>query len=290
MRTLIVVSTLLCASCAFAQTGEPAPIVAAERAFAADFPALGLAGSFRKWGRPDAILLRGGRARTLDTLFADALLTRRPGDPLLEWWPTFAGMALSGEMGFTTGPVERDQQAAGHYFTVWRRQSDGDWRWVYDGGSTADPTGQPQKDSPPRMLRVAALGTASPEQAMAEVRAVEADFAAAAETDQKAAHLTVLAPDGRLYVGTRSPAEGIDGFTDALDSWPDRFHFGPTEGGGASDAGDMAWTYGPAAWTSGGEDRRGHYTRLWQKRPEGWKLIVAQLVPGPVAPPPSPGG
>lgn len=290
MRTLVFAAALLAAGPALAQTPDAAPIVAAERAFAADFPAMGLAGSFQKWGRPDAILINGGRAQTIDRLFEGAPLTRQAGEPLIEWWPTFAGVARSGEMGFTTGPAARDQEGYGHYFTVWKRQADGQWRWVYDGGSNASPAGQPGADSQPRLLPVATVGSASPEAAMEEVRRAEASLAAAAATEQKAAHLAVLAPEGRLYVAPLPPAEGPDAFATTLDGWPARFEFGPAEGGGASDAGDMVWTYGPAAWTRDAQARTGHYMRLWQKRPGGWKLIMAQLIPAPIAPPPPAGG
>ncbi len=290
MRTLVFAAVLLAAAPALAQTPDAAPIVAAERAFAADFPALGFGGSFQKWSRPDSILINGGQAQTVAAVFEGAPLTRQPGEPLIEWWPTFAGVARSGEMGFTTGPAARDQEGYGHYFTVWRRQADGAWRWVYDGGSNASPAGQPGPDSQPRLLPVATVGSASPEAAMAEVTAVEADLAAAAATDQKAAHLAVLAPEGRLYVAPLPPAEGPDAFAAALDGWPARFAFGVTEGGGASDGGDMVWTYGRAGWTREGQDRTGHYMRLWQKRPDGWRLIMAQLIPAPIAPPPPAGG
>lgn len=290
MRTLVFAAVLLSAAPVLAQTPDAAPIVAAERAFAADFPALGFGGSFQKWSRPDSILINGGQAQTVAAVFEGAPLTRQPGEPLIEWWPTFAGVARSGETGFTTGPAARDQEGYGHYFTVWRRQADGAWRWVYDGGSNASPAGQPGPDSQPRLLPVATVGSASPEAAMAEVTAVEADLAAAAATDQKAAHLAVLAPEGRLYVAPLPPAEGPDAFAAALDGWPARFTFGVTEGGGASDGGDMVWTYGRAGWTREGQDRTGHYMRLWQKRPEGWRLIMAQLIPAPIAPPPPAGG
>lgn len=290
MRTLVFAAALLAAAPAFSQTPDAAPIVAAERAFAADFPALGFGGSFQKWSRPDSILIDGGQAQTVAAIFDGAPLTRQPGEPLIEWWPTFAGVARSGEMGFTTGPAARDQEGYGHYFTVWRRQADGAWRWVYDGGSNASPVGQPGPDSQPRLLPVATVGSASPQAAMAEVAAVEAGLAVAAATDQKAAHLAVLAPEGRLYVAPLPPAEGPGAFATALDGWPAQFVFDATEGGGASDAGDMVWTYGPAAWTRDGQARNGHYMRLWQKRPEGWKLIMAQLIPAPVAPPPPAGG
>lgn len=291
MRSFAFAAVLLAAAPALAQAPDAMPIIAAERAFAADFPAMGLAGSFQKWGRADAILIGVGRAQTLEKLFEGAPLVRQPGEPLIEWWPTFAGVARSGDMGFTTGPAARNQEGYGHYFTVWMRQADGQWRWVYDGGSNASPAGQPGPDSQPRLLPVATLGSDAPETAMTEVREAEAGLAVAAAVDQKAAHLSVLAPDGRLYVAPLSPAESPDAFATALDGWPARFEFGATEGGGASGAGDMAWTYGPAAWISKeGQSRTGHYMRLWQKRPGGWKLIMAQLIPAPIAPPPPAGG
>lgn len=290
MRTLVFAAACLIAAPAVAQQPDAAPIIAAERAFAADFPALGLPGSFFKWSVPEAIIIAEGQARTAGDLFRDGPRTRQPGEPLIEWWPVLAGVAMSGEMGFTTGPAARDQEPYGHYFTIWRRQADGSWKWVYDGGTNASPAGQPGPDAEPRLLPTATVGSPSPEAAFAEVRAAEAALAAAARTDQKAAHLAALAEDGRLYVSSLPPADGSDAFAAALDGWPVRFEFGATEGGGASDAGDLVWTYGPAAWMRDGASRRGHYMRLWQKRPEGWRIVMAQLIPAPIAAPPPAGG
>lgn len=290
MRVLIIAASTFLASSVCAQVPDAAPVVAAERAFSADFPALGLAGSFRKWSRPDGIVIDGGRAWTVAALFEGAPRTRRDGEPVLNWWPTFAGIAMSGDLGFTTGPAAQDGLPYGHYFTMWSRQADGRWLWVYDGGSAASPDGQPGADSAPRLLPVATVGSASPDDALAEVRAVEAALAVAARVDQKAAHLAVMADDGRLYVVPRPPAEGPDAFAPALDSWPARFDFGPTEGGGASAAGDLVWTYGPVAWVRDSGPRSGHYMRLWQKRPEGWRLVMAQLISAPIAAPPPAGG
>lgn len=275
---------LLAAAPVQAQTADAAPVVAAERAFAADFPALGLAGSFSKWSTPDAIILTGGQARTTDDLFAGAPMTRQPGEPLIEWWPTFAGVAMSGDLGFTTGPASQDGNRYGHYFTVWKRQPDGRWLWVYDGGTSADPAGQPGPDGEPRILPVATMESLfGPDFAMEGVEEAEIGLAALSASSQKAAHLQYLAADGRLYVAARAPADGSDAFAAALDDWPATFAFGPMQGGGASDAGDMAWTYGPAAWTQDGFGRHGHYVRVWQKRPEGWRIVLAQLIAAPPA-------
>lgn len=281
----IAVPFMMLAEPAAAQTADAAPVVAAERAFAADFPAMGLAGSFAKWSTPDAIILTGGQARTSAELFTGAPAVRQPGEPLIEWWPVFAGVSMSGDLGFTTGPAAQNGNRYGHYFTVWKRQADGAWKWVYDGGTGADPAGQPGADSEPRLLPVATTGSSGAEAAMAEVEGAEASLAAQAASSVKLAYLQYLAADGRLYVAPLAPAEGPAAFATALDGWPQVMAIGAMEGGGASDAGDMVWTYGPASWTRDGQPRHGHYVRIWQKRPEGWRIVLAQLVPAPPAAP-----
>jgi len=262
---------------------EAAPVVAAERAFAADGLALGVDKAFHAWSTPDAILIAGGQVLNAHAAYPGTT-DLDPAAPSLAWWPNWAGIAKSGDMGFTTGGVEVGGNRTGHYFTVWKRQPDRSWKWVYDGGSGASAADVPGPNSDPVILPTATVGSASPEAAMAEVEQAEAGLAAQAASSQKAAHLQYLAADGRLYVALRPPALGAAEFPAALDGWPAIFAFGPMEGGGASDAGDLAWTYGPVSWTRDGAPRHGHYVRIWQKRPEGWRIVLAQLIPAPPAP------
>lgn len=291
----LTLPVVLFAAPAFAQTADAAPIVAAERAFAADAPSMGIAGSFNKWSVPEAIVIGGGQAQRIGEAYPDG---PRPADePLLEWWPNFAGIARSGDLGFTTGGVAVNGRRTGHYFTVWKKQPDGSWRWVYDGGSGASAADVPGPDSEPVILppgpELLQVVTSmdrppppmAPDWAMTRVREQEAALARAALTDQKAAHLAAMADNGRLYVAPRPPAIGRDAFAEALDSWPATFRFGPTEGGGQSQYGDLVWTYGPAAWTRDGQERTGHYVRLWQRQEGGFRIVLAQLIPAP--PPPA---
>ncbi|WP_374513057.1 DUF4440 domain-containing protein [Brevundimonas sp.] len=291
MLTLAFVAALAAGSPSSARQSDAAPdaapVVAAERAFAADAPTLGIAGSFNKWSVPEAIVIAGGRAQRIGEVYPDR---PRPADePLLEWWPNFAGIARSGDLGFTTGGVAVGGQRTGHYFTIWERQSDGSWKWVYDGGSGASAADVPGPDSDPVILEPApeSLAPLTADQAFAEVREGEADLARAAAVDQKAAHLAVMADNGRLYVAPRPPAIGREAFSAALDGWPATFRFGLPEGGGQSAYGDLVWTYGPAAWARNGSERTGHYVRLWQRQEAGWRIVLAQLIPAP-PPPPAP--
>jgi ketosteroid isomerase-like protein len=61
----------------------------------------------------------------------------------LTWTPLFAGGALSEDLGFTVGnyvstgrgPSGAAVQRFGKYITVWKRQRDGSWKFMIDGGS-----------------------------------------------------------------------------------------------------------------------------------------------------------
>src|SRR5215211_864139 len=72
-------------------------------------------------------------------------------NPLLAWQPAFAGMSVSGDLGFTTGPWElkadrSDQTPSGygHFVTVWKKQADGSWKFVVDLGIDHPQSGGPQ--------------------------------------------------------------------------------------------------------------------------------------------------
>jgi ketosteroid isomerase-like protein len=61
----------------------------------------------------------------------------------LSWHPVYASAAGSGDLGFTIGdylltargPSGAAVQRVGKYLTVWKRQKDGTWKFVIDGGN-----------------------------------------------------------------------------------------------------------------------------------------------------------
>ncbi|WP_428151022.1 DUF4440 domain-containing protein [Brevundimonas sp.] len=277
---LFAVLLLAFARPAWAQPADASNIVAAERAFAADGLTMGVDRSFRKWSTDDAVMIADGAPRLAhDILDPNAVFD--PNAPSLVWWPNWAGISKSGDLGFTTGGVEVGGVRTGHYFTIWKRQPDGAWKWVYDGGVGATAAKAPGPETQPLLLPTSILESSSPDAAMSEVRTVEAVLAAGAMRDQKHAHLALLAPDGRLYVAHLPPAVGAGAFPAALDAWPRRLELSTPFGGGSSDAGDMVWTYGRALWTRDETPRAGYYVHLWQKRTMGWMLVFAQILSDP---------
>jgi hypothetical protein len=271
----LAAATLLATSVQAAPAADAAPVIAAERAFAARAAVIGVAPSFLEYMTDDAIVF------SPDPRLARAVYGGRPppklpkdGGTLLNWWPNFAGLARSGDLGFTTGPATVNGGKPGvFYFTVWARQPDGGWKWVYDGGVEADGSGAPGPGATPIALPPGDARPMAPDAAMDQVRAAEIALAARARIDGAAALKAVLAPDARVQGSNLGPATTPAAVDKELATRAWSIAFGPI-GGGASRAGDLAWTYGDARWADG----RGHYVRVWQRRAGKWALVFDQII------------
>ena len=259
-----------------AAPADPAPVIAAERAFAASAAIVGIAPSFLEFMTDDAIVFQP------DPTNAKAIYAARPapklpkdGGTLLNWWPNFAGISASGDLGFTTGPATINGGKPGiFYFTIWARQPGGGWKWTYDGGIAADGSKAPGPDAPVTLLPAAPPGRSMPPaQAMRGVRAAETGLASIARTDSAAAYRAALASDARVQGSKLGPATTPVQVAAELATRAKAIEFSAL-GGRASQAGDLAWTYGDARWPDG----RGHYVRVWQRRAGGWKLVFDQII------------
>lgn len=278
---LVLAALLASSAAAAAPPADVAEVVAAERAFARMAATDGVNSAFLHYSAPDGLVFQPGPKLARAALAADPIPAIK-----LDWWPAYAGIAASGDLGFTTGPyIVGDGARKGHgwYFTIWRRQGDGSWRWVIDHGP---PTREAAPFGP--QARVAALpaGRPSKTKAFETVEATESRLAAALAADARSALPRFLAADGRLMRVGPQPAIGAAAWAPLLAAGPERIE---TErlGGAVSAAGDLAYTYGSARWQRDGAAVTGHYVRIWQRREPGWKLIVDNLIASP--PPPAAG-
>ena len=276
---LIMAATLAAApTSAAAQTSALDEVIAAERAFAADTRERGFKQGFLATVAPDGFIFQRGPVPARPGL--EALPDSPPPGPPLFWWPQFAGVALSGDLGFTSGGATIPVR----YFTVWQRQSDGSWRWIYDGGPPVSSPLPGGENDPVVRLPAATAAAGSPELALAEIAPLEAEIAANAAEDAAAARVRHLAEDA-LVAGSPSPATpGREGQAAELARQPARQAMRAL-GGIASRAGDLAFTWGEVRWTRDNAPRWGHYARIWQKRIEGWRLVADIMIAAPGAPP-----
>ncbi len=190
------------------------------------------------------------------------------GNRNLFWWPAFAAISRSGDFGFTTGVVSFDEARTprGHYFTVWRRQPDGSWKWIYDGGvgpitnaaSLTAPGGEVA------MARTAVGGEASSQAAVDAVTALE-----------RASQIH-LASDARVVRTREALAIGVSSGPADVSYRVSRVE--------ASAGGDLVMVLGEASWTENGQPVSSIYARMWQHQADGWRVLYDQLII-PRAPP-----
>lgn len=113
-----------------------------EARFAKDVLERGGAG-FSAWFAGDGVALGNGAAPLVGQVAIAKSATWSPKDYQLTWTPTDALMGPSGDMGYTWGHYEGHSKDAngtpvtttGRYMTIWRKQSDGNWKVVLDAGA-----------------------------------------------------------------------------------------------------------------------------------------------------------
>jgi hypothetical protein len=108
----------------------PPSAIDAERAFVADAQKLGQWTAFRKYATDDALMFIPQPTN------AQAFLRDRKDPPVsVFWWPGRSYVSCDGNTAVNTGPWVREWgKSVGYFTTVWLRQADGSWKWIYDGG------------------------------------------------------------------------------------------------------------------------------------------------------------
>lgn len=262
----------------------PEPVVAAERAFAAESLVIGVKASFLKYSADDAIMFapQPANAHEFINSWPDG-----PDDTTIVWWPVWAGIAQSGDIGFTTGPAKYgDAEPRSYYFTVWAKQPDGAWKWIYDGGPGASGEVPFAQNASVDYLPLASTNSGSADAAMTEVVAIEADLAAQAANGARAAYEPYLSEHARLTGAGGHPVADRDAVGAELDRRAGAMTLSHL-GGRASSAGDFVFTYGDGEWSREGVPRKGHYVRIWQKGADGWRMATETLIATPPPPPPA---
>ncbi len=151
---------------------------------------------------------------------------------------------------------------------------------MIDAGVGADASAEAPQGSPVEHLKPGGLGSASPDAAFNAVLAAERSLAKIAARDLPSAYGAYLDPDSRLHSDGPPPAKTKADHALALEARPRRMAMKHL-GGGASDAGDIVWTYGEGRPVDGDVVRVGHYVRIWRKRPNGWRIIFDEYLPPP---------
>ena len=287
--TLASLASLLISGVVCAQSPRQA-VLAAESSFAEQVAKNGMKTAFLANAAPTAMVVENG-----ELVDAEAAWNTRSVKPnsRLTWYPLLADMAQSGDLGYTTGPwtmLQNDRaQASGEYVTLWRRQADGQWKYVVDmsieriGVTPSAPATVPA----PRQ----ALAMATPSMAPTSVLLdLDNKFAAAEQLKPGATYQQYLSNEARLYRPGLSVMQGLAAVAN-MKNVEKGYFFAPTTGY-LSAGGDLGYVVG--AYRRLGDakhpEESGSYLHIWRREAEaGWRLALEMFnSPTPVAAPAAP--
>jgi ketosteroid isomerase-like protein len=213
---------------------------------------------------------------------------RKAAPVVLKWEPEYMDIAKSRDFGFSTGPWEAQEfrpgtppLSIGYFLTVWKKQADGIWKVILDGGGTTPqkkdhkhgfsfPVGADKPVLNPPLLNTGLLTK--------ELTDKENQFLLNWEKSQlSSTYTSYLAPHSIMQLSGHLPTTD----TDTISSWINHFDKNLSwkiSGSGAATSGDMGFTYGLLEMPVKSEVIKGHYVRIWKKQAGAdWKIVMEML-------------
>jgi ketosteroid isomerase-like protein len=276
-------------------------VAEAERAFARRSVEVGWREAFLEFFADDAV------SYAPDPGNAKERLRKRPPTPrpqkiILDWWPVYADVSQSGDMGLSTGPSlgyentpERKAVYNGYYFSVWKVQPDGKWKVAIDVGvetpppPAADAASAPLRTAPPSVWKRKRdkahpnAGRDASAAARRELLDLERKLAGRfADGQVAAAYGGLLGEDARLHRDGVLPVVGKAAIVSHLSEKARKLDWRPTAGDAAG-AGDFGYTYGAYELTAkDAAVERGYYLHVWRRDAKGrWRLTADVMHPAP---------
>lgn len=250
-----------------------ASVAAAENAFADMAAASGTRAAFLAFAAPDGLIFSDKPENAIENW-----QKRSPNNSLLSWRPSWVDVSSDATLGYTTGSwsfsrSKTESPAAwGEFFTVWRKQPDGKWKFALDlgiGHDKADVVRDNWRWPPGRSKKLK-------KQIGDNWRRLESDLDSSTKKDgpqkayKQAFHDRVyLLRDGKMPIHGKSNALREITAADV--------RFDPL--GGDSSA-DMAYAYGQYEIKGPGDSREtGFYCRVWKLEGSRWQIAAEVLHP-----------
>lgn len=265
-------------------------LVAAERAFAATSVAKGIRESFLMFFADDGINFQPHPTKTREAfLKRPAPPTRPPVE--LNWRPIYADVSRAGDLGYTTGPYtfkdlspENRPTRYGYYFSIWKKQADGEWKVVVDCGiSTPEPT-QQMEFTPAQQIKWKTSRKINLDSERAALIDLDRQFLKASESlGISEGYLKYFATEARLHRDGLPPMTERAAIRKYLSSQISKLSWAPIKSEIAQ-SDDLGYTYGSYELKSAGTNKteKGYYVRVWKRDGGGnWKLVLDTLSPIP---------
>ena len=266
-------------------------LVSTERAFARFAVENGIRESFIAFFADDGV-----NFQPHPTITKVAMLKRPPTRlPLaftLDWEPVYADVAISGDLGYTTGPYSLKDNSPqpkptshGYYFSIWKRQADLKWKVEVDCGISTPETNDTNRPK----FRAALPGHYQSKVAVkldAErvgLEQIEREFSAdAIKRGLWPAYSKVLAIEARIHRNSLFPLTDTKAISQLLQEQKSVVSWLPIHVE-VSSAGDFGYTYGSyesRESSTGKHTESGYYVHVWRRAPDAeWKLVLDTTSP-----------
>ena len=115
-------------------------LITVEKEFCSMAKTAGISKAFICFASDSASILRGDKLIRGINAIRKYYESRDRNSIKLEWKPDFVDVSMSGDLGYTFGKytyavtdsLGRTTNSEGIFHTVWKRQADGKWRYVWD--------------------------------------------------------------------------------------------------------------------------------------------------------------
>ncbi len=146
LPVLLLISLMFYSSCSKTPNKESIEkwkieIVNTEKEFANMAQKEGIPKAFLMYAADDAVLLRGEKLIIgKESIRASYKSLEKSENTSLTWSPDFVNVSSSGDLGYTYGryvysvtdSLGNTKSSEGVFHSVWKRQPDGNWRFVWD--------------------------------------------------------------------------------------------------------------------------------------------------------------
>ena len=267
-------------------------LVEAERAFARTSVEKGVRDSFYEFFAEDGINFQPHPTNTREAIRKRPAPATRPPFTL-NWEPVFADISSAGDLGYTTGPYSVTDQSPehrptryGYYFSVWKKQADGNWKVVIDAGVQTPAPASPQ----PISLHTARASEFKQKSATVNLEAeraglinLEREFLKASKADGVVkTFLDFMSDEARLHRNDIFPLTGKDSIRSFLSGKTMMLTWEPIKAD-VSQSNDLGYTYGSYELKEGSAPvEKGYFVRVWKRNKDGkWKIALDTTNPLP---------
>lgn len=257
-------------------------LVATERAFAKLSVERGVRASFIEYFADEGIGFNPQPYKVKETL-SNRPAPSTPPPIVLNWTPIAGGISQAGDLGWNTGPTvvedtgpEKQPARHGMFFSVWKKQPDGNWRVVLDVG-VSTPSAVAPLDAPFRPVGQVSKGSpagVNQQQEAAVLLKAERDFLAAAKAGSAGqAYKARISDETRIHRPDLMPVVGEG----ALRAWLDQQKMSMTGEpikAEVARSGDLGYAYGSYE-LDGSKPEKGYYARVWTRDVQGrWRIVM----------------